>query len=325
MGNDPNRYISLYIDNEKIIQVLDEQKKDEFYKYYQQFSSRNGFLSKNDLSKLTKIDNENILEKIFDIFASKKGKMYFSDLICFYTAFTNEQLKVILLSFLIFGRKAKLWKKAYIEKLSEFMAINEGFTLLNSERFLKSIIYNEKGYSTYIPSFAKNYIYGTKDKDTIYFDKSLFINNAINFFNQDLIKFNFVYKVKPSSQLINLKIDEVKIKFHTYVCDCLLQKVGENINASDELEEMKYYFNKDSSVVSGHLPFSAFEEIMKKLRVNQKLIDIIIKYLKNHTMKDYINFQDFKDLMSNIYFRVSYKQKKKSLFKMLLTISNEKT
>ena len=42
-------------------------------------------------------------------------------------------------------------------------------------------------------------------------------------------------------------------------------------------------------------------------------------------MKDYINFQDFKSLMANIYYRVSYKQKKKSLFKMLLTISNEKS
>ena len=140
MGNDPNKYISLYIDNEKINQVLDEQKRDEFYKYYQQFSSRNGFLSKNDLSKLTKIDNEYILEKIFDIFASKKGKMYFSDLICFFTSFKNEQLKVILLAFLLFGRNARIGKKAYIEKLNEFMVVNDNFIILNSESFLISSI-----------------------------------------------------------------------------------------------------------------------------------------------------------------------------------------
>ena len=325
MGNDPNKYISLYIDNEKINQVLDEQKRDEFYKYYQQFSSRNGFLSKNDLSKLTKIDNEYILEKIFDIFASKKGKMYFSDLICFFTSFKNEQLKVILLAFLLFGRNARIGKKAYIEKLNEFMVVNDNFIILNSESFLISIISNEKGYSSYIPTFAKNYIYGTKDKDTIYYDKSLFINKANNLIKQNILKFNFVYKVIPSSKLNNLKIDEIKKKVHTYVCDCLLQSIDESINASDELEGMKYYFNRDNSVVSGHMPFSAFEKIMKELRVNQKLIDIIITFLKNHTMKDYINFQDFKNLMSNIYYRVSYKQKKKSLFKMLLTISNEKS
>ena len=126
--------------------------------------------------------------------------------------------------------------------------------------------------------------------------------------------FNFVYKVIPSSRLNNLKIDEIKKKVHTYVCDCLLQNINEKINTFDELEEMKYYFNRDNSVVNGHMPFIEFEKIMKELRVDQKLIDIVIKFLKNLTMKDYINFQDFKSLMANIYYRVSYKQKKKKAY-----------
>ena len=133
MGNDPNKYISLNIDNEDINEVLDEQKREEFYRLYQQFSSRNGFLSKNDLSKLTKIDNEYILEKIFDIFASKKGKMYFSDLICFYTCFANRTIKIILLSFLLFGRNEKIGKSTYIEKLNELMDVNDDFIILNLE------------------------------------------------------------------------------------------------------------------------------------------------------------------------------------------------
>ena len=314
MGNDPNKYISLNIDNEDINEVLDEQKREEFYRLYQQFSSRNGFMSKNDLSKLTKIDNEYILEKIFDIFASKKGKMYFSDLICFYTCFANRTIKIILLSFLLFGRNEKIGKSTYIEKLNEFMTVNDDFLILNSESFLNSITSNENGYSSYIPSFAKNYLYGAQDKDTIYYDKSLFISKANNLYNQKLFIFNFVYKVIPSSRLNNLKIDEIKKKVHTYVCDCLLQNINEKINTFDELEEMKYYFNRDNSVVNGHMPFIEFEKIMKELRVDQKLIDIVIKFLKNLTMKDYINFQDFKSLMANIYYRVSYKQKKKKAY-----------
>jgi hypothetical protein len=42
-------------------------------------------------------------------------------------------------------------------------------------------------------------------------------------------------------------------------------------------------------------------------------------------MKNYLNFEDFKRLMSNLYFRVSIKDKKQFLFKMILTIANEKS
>ena len=98
-----------------------------------------------------------------------------------------------------------------------------------------------------------------------------------------------------------------------------------NINSSDELEEMRKNFNAEKTVKNGHLPFTDFEKIMKEYRVNQKLIDLIIKFLKFYTMKDYLNFEDFKNLMSNIYFRESLTQKKKFLFKMILTIANEKT
>ena len=98
-----------------------------------------------------------------------------------------------------------------------------------------------------------------------------------------------------------------------------------NIDENDELEDMRSYFIKDKASKNGHLLFSDFEKIMKEVRVNQKLIDIVLKFLRNYTMKDYMNFEDFKNIMTNIYFRQSFKHKKNYLFKMLLTICNEKS
>ena len=325
MGNDPNKYISLHITEEDTNIVLDEKKKDEFYKLYQQFSMQNGFLTKDDFRILTKLEDDKILEQVFDIFSSKKGKMYFSELINFYTSFTNKRLKIILFSFLLFGKTGRIPKKNYINNLSEFMTINDTFIILSSENFLKSIISNEKGTFSYISSLTKNYIYGSKEKDTIYFDKNNFIKQADSLVKSNLLNFSFVKNIIQSSKLGKLKIKEMKVKIHSYVCDCLLENMNDNLNNTDELEEMRSYFNRDKAVKNGHLPFGEFEKIMKDLRVNQKLIDIILKFLKNYTMKDYLNFEDFKSLMSNIYFRVAFKNKKIFLFKMLLTIFNEKS
>ena len=201
MGNDPNKYISLHITEEDTNIVLDEKKKDEFYKLYQQFSMQNGFLTKDDFRILTKLEDDKILEQVFDIFSSKKGKMYFSELINFYTSFTNKRLKIILFSFLLFGKTGRIPKKNYINNLSEFMTINDTFIILSSENFLKSIISNEKGTFSYISSLTKNYIYGSKEKDTIYFDKNNFIKQADSLVKSNLLNFSFVKNIIQSSKL----------------------------------------------------------------------------------------------------------------------------
>ena len=140
MGNDPNKYISLHIKEEDIQEVIDEQKKDNFYQLYQQFTQTTGFLNKEDLAKLTKIEDPSILEQIFDIFASKKGKMYFSDLIMFYTSFTNKKLKSVLLSFLLFGKNGKIAGKIYSKNLSQLLSINNSFLILADPDFLQFIV-----------------------------------------------------------------------------------------------------------------------------------------------------------------------------------------
>ena len=330
MGNDQNKYISLHIKDEYIQEVLEEEKKDKFYKLYQQFTQITGFLNKDDFSGLIKIEDPIILEQLFDIFASKKDKMYFSDLLYFYTSFTNKKLKIVLLSFLLFGKSGKIGQNNYLKKISQFISINDNFALLINKDFLKSI--TDKGYTTYfqlknIPNIPYLNIFKEKDniKDNIYYDKTLFIEATKKFVEKSQLKYSFFNGVVPSSTLIRKPIVSIKKKTGTYICDCLLEITNLYINNSDELEEMRNYFNRDKLVNNGHLSFSNFEKIMKEYRVNQKLIDIIIKFLRFYTMKNYLNFEDFKNLMSNINFRESITSKKYFLFKMILTISNEKS
>ena len=325
MGNDPNKFIGLHITNEDRNKVLNEQKSEEFFQIYQNFSLKNGFLTSEDLNKLIKIEEDKILEEIFEIFTSKKGKMYFNDLKNFYISFTNNKLKSVVLSFLLFGRVGKVLKNIYINNLTQFININDDFLILGSDNFLKSIISSDKG-SLYTPiSFAKNYIAGYfKDKDNIYYDKNLFIKYSKAYIDQKKFNFSLVKEVIPSSTIGNKKIYELEQNKYTYVCDCLLENTNNNRDEGDELEEMRSFFIKDKATKNGHLLFSDFENIMKELRVNQKLIDLVIKFLKIYTMRDYMNFEDFKNIMSNIYTRQSFKHKKNYLFKMLLTICNER-
>jgi len=41
MGNDPNKFIGLHITNEDKNKVLNEQKSEEFFKIYQNYSLKN--------------------------------------------------------------------------------------------------------------------------------------------------------------------------------------------------------------------------------------------------------------------------------------------
>ena len=325
MGNDPNKYISLHIKDEHK-QVLDEEKKETLYRIYQQFTQENGFLIKKDFNKLTKIEDTKNVEQLFDIFATRKDKMYYSELLYFYISFTNEKLKSVLLSFLLFGKSGKISHKNYMNNVTQFINVNHSFLILTEEKFLEQIKYIDKVYESYIPSWntwnnLKNLKF-IRDKE-IYYDKNLFIAWSNNLILQKKLTFSFFRGYKTSSQLANIPIKDIKSK--TYICDCLLEKKNKNLIEEDDLEEMRNHFNMKNSVINGRLLFTNFEKLMKEIRVNQKLIDIVIKFLKNYTMKDYLNFEDFKNLMSNIYHHVSISHKKRFLFKMILTIANAKS
>ena len=226
MGNDPNKNIGLHIKEENKKQVLDDEKKEDFYKIYQQFSRVNGFLTKKDFNVLTKIENKKDAEQIFDIFTSKKDKMYFNELINLYTSFTNEKLKSVLLSFLLFGKTGKISKQNYLNNLEPFIDINDNFTLLKKPLFLEKIYYVEKqkSYNFYTPSSWNNW---AKEKE-IYYDKNFFIACANALIEKKSLNLSFFKGYKTSSQIAKIPIKDTKEK--TYICDCLVGSKNKNLN-----------------------------------------------------------------------------------------------
>ena len=304
MGND-QKMINYYIKPEDIKEVINDKKSNILHEFYNQYSSGKYYLNKQDFSKLIKISDQQILDEIFDIFCGRKDYISFNGLKRFYTSFKNPKLKYILLSFIFFGKNKKLTKLDYVNKIINYIRIDMLFGVFINEKFIENIRIKEK------PNQKEIYLY-----------KNLFIEKANEFFEKDFSNFNFIEEIPSSSKFIESKF--IDIKPFNYICDCLSEKIDTNVKDLDELEQMRIPFNNDKpAVIDGHLNLKAFEKIMLEFRVNQKLINLVIQFLKSYTMRDYMNFEDFKYLMSNIYYPVSISDKRMFLFKMILTICNE--
>ena len=306
MGNENN--LKLLITKETINKIINEDKKNLLYIYYSQFILNEPYLSKENFSKLTKIYDEAILDELFRLLSTKKDKISFNGLKRFYASFKKSKIKYVLLPFILFGKQTKILKIDYTKKLIPYMEEDDRLNKLIDRKFLENIEIKEKS-----------------NPNEIYIDKKLFIEKASTLIKNEFYDFELVKEVFPSSSYINLRLKDIKP--FQYVCDCLLEE-KKDINEinKDELEEMRIPFNNDiSAVKNGHLDFKSFEKMMKEYRVNQKLINLIIQYLKIYTMKDYMIFEDFKYIMSNIYEPVSNKNKKKFLFNMIYSIAKEES
>ena len=311
MGSDPYKYIHANITQEHIHQVLDDRKDDILFNFYSQYSQRNGYLTKELFNRIIRLDDEEISDNLFSIFEYNKGKMYFSELRNFYVAFSNKSLRHILLSFLILGKTDKLELKAYINNLSKFVSLDDKFVILYENRIMQSMLYKEEK-----SGFINWNYFGFKSKSNDgYISKKLFLDFL---FKNSKFKFSFFERVKPSSEIYRQKNNSEK----HYVCDCLKQYL--NINRNDLFNKMEQPFLYDKLVNKGHLSFDNLEKMFDEYQVNKKLVSIIINYLKIDTMKNSINFIDFKNLMFNIYSDQSHSKKKTFLFKMILTICNQK-
>ena len=316
MGNDPYKNIHLNINNEDIKQVIDEKKEDNLYKLYVQYTQTNGYLTKENFNIITRLDDEKISDNLFFIFQSSKGKIYYPDLKNFYVAFANKRLKNILLSFLILGKVDKAEVQTYCSNVSQLININEQFVILAGAKIIQFISNEAALANTSIIGGIKDRYYKKKGAHYIY--KELLMNCITQLLNRNALKFSFFNKIIPSSKLIKEKNFNEK----HYICDCLKEYLNlSNINLFDKMEQP---FLRDKLVSRGHLSFENLEIMMQEYQVNKKLIDIIIKYLKIVTMKNSIIFDDFKNLMININAEQSHSKKKSFLFKMILTIFNQK-
>ena len=307
MGNNPYKIIHLNFKEKK--NEISEEKSNFLFLRFRHFSSDKHYLNKQDLSDLINIDDNKIIDKIFEIFSYKKGIISFNDLKVFYLSFTEPKYRCILLSFFLFGNHKKISRPNYSKNLVEFNSKDKIFLeAFSDDDFIKSIIYKEKSNSK-----------------IIYLNKILFIENSRLLFKEKYNDFEFVKVIFPSSVLDTFMLMHMNMN---YVCDCFVEKDNRNkdLNNLYDLEQMKNSFIKDcSNDKSGHLNFKSFEKILKDIRVNQKLINLIIQYLKAYSMKDYIIFEDFKYLMSNIYDPIQIDAKRKFLYKMIYTIANDQS
>ena len=145
MGNDPYKNIGLNINEEHINEVLEESKKE----YINCIFNDEEYLSKDKFNRLIGIEDDEILNQIFDIFANKKDKIYYKEFISFYVSFTNENLKNILISFLLFGKNDKITMKSYFENLQVFINIDKEFNKINNKEEIEKIsidIITDKSY-----------------------------------------------------------------------------------------------------------------------------------------------------------------------------------
>ena len=304
MGNEQN--ILSIIKDEYVKGIIDEDKNNILYHYYMQLSADNNCLTQKDFCKLVKISDSKILEEIFKMF-SKKNKMSFKDLKKFYVSFKNQKFKYILFSFLFFGNQNKISKENYMNNSIPYLISEEKFQLFIDDNFVKEIS-----------------VKGDKEKKQIDIVRKLFMKNSFPLIEEKFQDFIFIEDVPPSSKIQNQNLKDIKP--FNYICDCLLEDNDSKSKNIDELEQMRIPFNNDNEAVSnGHMSFKSFEKIMNELRVDKKLINLIIKYLKFYTMKDYMNFEDFKYLMSNIYYPIKEGNKLKFLYKMIFALANEKS
>jgi len=321
MGNGEDKYIHHNITIDHLKDVLPTNKKNNLLMLFNLYSQRTGFLTKENFNKIIRLDDEKMLEKIFNIFCSEKDRMFEGDLLYFYTSFANENLKNILLSFLILEKKSSVDIKTYLKSIAYFISIDDNFKILNNSKVIKHIS-SEKTFG-----FTINFNESKFNKsEGPYIYKRLLIDFLSKYpdKNDSKLNFSFYHEIKKSSSLF---VEGRNTENH-YVCDCLKKDHPNDSNADkndESLEKIKPLFLKDKLVVKDHLPLENLEKLMIEFRVNKNLIDLIINYLKSHTMKDSINFNDFKDLISHVYDLNDLTKKKDFLFKLMLAFYNKKT
>ena len=252
--------------------------------------------------------------------------MFLDDFKYFYISFINVNLRNILLSFLIFGKHEKMTKIDYIKNLTSFVNIDDNFKLLtdNDNTIPQINLKSERQnfiFSTDIKSWFNNdNKNNSNNKEEEYIVKEFFIK----FLKKNKINISFYSKIKNSSELLD---KNRKTEKH-YVCDCLKKNSKNDSNdgkTEDSFEIIKKGFLKDKLVIKEHLSFENLKKIMKEFRVNEKLIKLIMNYFEAYTLKNSINFKDFNELIFNDKNSNVSANKKSILFKMILTIYNQKS
>ena len=302
-----NKYIHSYIKNYHI----EDEKKGNLKKLFEQYTGKSGLLKKEIFNRIMRLDDEKISEKLFLIFAGKDKTINFEKFIIIYAAFGSPSFKNILLTFLILENVAKIEKSKYIEIIKEFSKTNKNFEKLSDPDAIKFFSCEEAQGNELFTNFEKGEI-NTKDETFIYRDMLLKYIET----NEKNSKLSFFQPIQQSSELFK---KNKKIEKH-YVCDCIKNYLELN-KSNDLFANIKNPFQNDKKLIEkGRMSLINLEKLMKEYCNNQKLIELILKYLDLLNMKNSINFDDFRNLMIDI----NPENRKAFLYKVILKISNQK-
>ena len=306
MGN-TDSYIHRQIPNFKIDDKENDQLIELFHNYV--FNQNNEFILKDNLIQILQLSDQDLFEIFFEIFHKKHPRfrkvLYFRHLKKIYYSLTtiNPQIKIIFISLLLFKKSPKIKINELIENIKKIFKVTDLSTHLLTITLPITIDKNA----------FKDKIEKAKFDD-IFYSRKEFIklcnnNENIEFFTN----FKFLTKKFIGSSKYNSG-DGLNLNF---VCDCCKKKIIKD----DDLDTMKSGYDSLTRDNKGILYLNNFQTLLKQYDIHPKMINLVIEFLKKYTEKDYCCYNDIKYIFSNLNYSASLNDKKKFLFKMILTIS----
>ena len=288
--------------------------------------SGSSYLSKYDFKFKLTLSKEENREKLFEILGenSNNNDIVSLDSVRYlYYALTNNNIKIkfYLIAFLIFGNKEFIEVGNYKKNLKNLFLYPNHTSYINQFiNFSRDLIITE------------NYIDKSKsEKGEVKQRKVIKIKDFINHKgnqNQNIGFLNNLHFLKKIPRISQFKFEPNTKNNLNFYCDCAEIKSAFKYKAlpkEDNLDTMRGEHDEKPFELNQVFKFEELKELLIKNNIVQNLIELIIDYLKNKTLKDYCFFNDIKTLFNNLKYDSSLEDKKRFLFHMISTINKNQT
>ena len=288
--------------------------------------SGSSYLSKYDFKFKLTLSKEENREKLFEILGenSNNNDIVSLDSVRYlYYALTNDNLKIkfYLIAFLIFGNKEFIEEGNYQKNLKNLFLYPNHTNYMNQFlNFSRDLIITE------------NYIDKSKsEKGEVKQRKVIKIKDFINHKgnqNQNIGFLNNLHFLKKIPRISQFKFEPNTKNNLNFYCDCAEIKSADKykeLPKEDNLDTMRGEYDEKPFELNQVFKFEELKELLLKNNIEENLIDLIIDYLKNKTLKDYCFFDDIKTLFNNLKYDSPIEDKKRFLFNMVSTINKKQT
>ena len=288
--------------------TIDDKENDKLMELFHEYiiNENNQFILKDSLMKILQLSDPDIFEIIFEIFHKKHKRfhkvLYFRHLKKIYYCFKTDdpEIKIKFISLLLFKKDKKIKIKDLTDNIKKIFSNCNLCTYL-----IKTII------PIAIKSSSNKVEKATKEED-IYYSRNAF-KKLCN--NQENIKFFTNFHFFNKKYIGASEYNPINNHNLNFVCDC-----NKKTEIKDNLETMKSGYDSLTSQTKHILYLSDFIKYLKQFDINQKIINLIIDYLKKITEKDFCSYNDIKHIFSNLNYSSNLTDKKKFILKMIFTI-----